>query len=202
MLLNCGTGEDSCKSLGLQGDPTSPFYRRPVLGVRWKDWWWAWNFNTLATSCEELTHWKRPWCWEGLKSGGEGDDRASVWHHRLNAHEFGWTPGVGDGQGGLACCNSWSLKESDTTEQLNWTLLFLSYMSPDVSWMLGKPTRSPFKTEGSVFQAAGNAVNYQLELSTLSKNGPLMKSSLTQGNAPFPTLIQWLPGRWMIYLSF
>ena len=40
-----------------------------------KDWWWCWNSNTLATWCEELTHWKRPWCWERLKAGGEGDDR-------------------------------------------------------------------------------------------------------------------------------
>ena len=41
------------------------------------------------------------------------------WHHRLSGHEFGWTPGVGDGQGGLACCSSWGLKELDMTEQLN-----------------------------------------------------------------------------------
>ena len=41
------------------------------------------------------------------------------WHHRLNRHEFGYTSGVGDGQGGLACCSSWSSKESDTTERLN-----------------------------------------------------------------------------------
>ena len=75
MLLNCGVGEDSWESLGLQGDPTSPSWRRPVLGVHWKDWCWSWNSNTLATSCEELTHWKRPWCWEGLEAGGEGDDR-------------------------------------------------------------------------------------------------------------------------------
>ena len=46
-----------------------------VLGVHWKDWCWSWNSNTLATSCEELTHWKRPWCWEGPGAGGEGDDR-------------------------------------------------------------------------------------------------------------------------------
>ena len=46
-----------------------------VLGVHWKDWWWSWNSNTLATSCKELTHWKRPWCWEGLGAGGEGDNR-------------------------------------------------------------------------------------------------------------------------------
>ena len=41
------------------------------------------------------------------------------WHHQLNGHGFGWTPGVGDGQGGLACCGSWGCKESDTTERLN-----------------------------------------------------------------------------------
>ena len=46
-----------------------------VLRVHWKDWCWSWNSNILATSCEELTHWKRPWCWEGLRAGGEGDDR-------------------------------------------------------------------------------------------------------------------------------
>ena len=42
------------------------------------------------------------------------------WHHRLDGHEFGLTPGVGDGQGGLACCDSWGRKESDTTERLHW----------------------------------------------------------------------------------
>ena len=46
----------------------------PVLGVHWKDWCWSWNSNTLATRCEELTHLKRPWCWERLRAGGEGDD--------------------------------------------------------------------------------------------------------------------------------
>ena len=43
------------------------------------------------------------------------------WHHRLVGHGFGWTPGVGDGQGGLACCSSWSHNESDMIEWLNWT---------------------------------------------------------------------------------
>ena len=45
------------------------------LSVHWKDWCWSWSSNTLATWCEELTHLKRPWCWERLKAGGEGDDR-------------------------------------------------------------------------------------------------------------------------------
>ena len=43
-------------------------------GSHWKDWCWSWNSNTLATWCEELTHWKRLWCWERLKAGGEEDD--------------------------------------------------------------------------------------------------------------------------------
>ena len=41
----------------------------------WKDWCWGWSSNSLATWCEELTHWKRPWCWERLKAGREGDNR-------------------------------------------------------------------------------------------------------------------------------
>ena len=75
MLLNCGIGEDSWESLGLQGDPTSPSWRKSVQNIHWKDWCWRWNSNTLATWCEELIHWKRPWCWERLKAWGEGDDR-------------------------------------------------------------------------------------------------------------------------------
>ena len=45
------------------------------MNSHWKDWCWSWNSNTLATWCEELTHWERPWWWERLKSEGEGDDR-------------------------------------------------------------------------------------------------------------------------------
>ena len=47
------------------------------------------------------------------------EDEMAGWHHRLNGHGSGWTPGVGDGQGGLACWDSWGRKELDTTEQLN-----------------------------------------------------------------------------------
>ena len=75
MLLNCGVGEDSWESLGLQGDQTSQSLRKSVLNIHWKDCWWSWSSNTLATWCEELTHLKRPWCWERLEAGGEGDDR-------------------------------------------------------------------------------------------------------------------------------
>ena len=81
MLLNCGFGVDSWESVGLQEDPTSPFWRRSALGFHWKEWCWSWNSSTLATSCEELTHWKRLWCWKGLGAGGEGDDRG--WDGRM-----------------------------------------------------------------------------------------------------------------------
>ena len=56
----------------------------------------------------------------GQEEKGTREDEIVGWHHGLNGHGFGWTPGVGDGQGGLACCGSWDCKESDTTEQLNW----------------------------------------------------------------------------------
>ena len=57
----------------------------------------------------------------GQEEEGTTEDEMVRWHHRLNRHGFGWTLGVGDGQWGLACCNSWSRKMSDTTERLNWT---------------------------------------------------------------------------------
>ena len=57
---------------------------------------------------------------------GMTEDEMAGWHHRLDAHECGWTPGVGDGQGGLACCDSWGCKELDTTELLNWTEVFVT----------------------------------------------------------------------------
>ena len=57
----------------------------------------------------------------GQEEKGKTEDKMVGWHHRLSGHEFGWTPGVGDGQGGLACCDPWGHKESDTTEWLNWT---------------------------------------------------------------------------------
>ena len=59
----------------------------------------------------------------GRKEKGTTEDEMVAWHHRLDGHGFGWTLGVGDGQGGLVCCDSWGRKELDMTEQLNWTEL-------------------------------------------------------------------------------
>ena len=60
--------------------------------------------------------------WE-QEEKGTTEDKMAGWHHWLDGHEFEWTPGVGDGQGGLMYCNSWGHKESDMTERLNWTEL-------------------------------------------------------------------------------
>ena len=123
MLLNCGVGEDSWESLGLQGDPTIHpkgdqswvFTGRsdvetetPVL--------WPPHVKSWLIGKDSDT--RRDW---GQEEKGMTEDEMAGWHHRLDVHEFQWTPGVGDGQGGLVCCNSWGHKESDTTEQLNWT---------------------------------------------------------------------------------
>ena len=53
-------------------DQTSQSLRKSTLNIHWKDWCWSWSSNILATWCKEPTHWKRPWCWERLKAGGEG----------------------------------------------------------------------------------------------------------------------------------
>ena len=66
--------------------------------------------------------WKDPDAGKDWKQEKKGTiaDEITGWHHQLNGHEFGWTLGVGDGQGGLACCGSWGHKELDTTKWLNW----------------------------------------------------------------------------------
>ena len=69
--------------------------------------------------------WKEPDSGEdcGQEEKGTTEDEIVGWHHRLNGHEFGWTPGVGDGQGGLACCDSWGSQRvgHDWATELNWT---------------------------------------------------------------------------------
>ena len=68
----------------------------------------------------EKTDAGRDW---GQEEKGTTEDEMAGWHYLLDGRESEWTPGVGDGQGGLACCDSWGRKQSDTTEQLNWTEL-------------------------------------------------------------------------------
>ena len=64
---------------GLQEDHTSQSQRISTLNLHWKDWCWSWCSNTLGTWCEELTHWKRYWCWARLKAGGGGSRGWDDW---------------------------------------------------------------------------------------------------------------------------
>ena len=105
--------------------------RRPVLGVHWKDWCWSWNSNTLATWCEELTHLERPWYWERLRAGGEGDDRGwDGWMSSLtqwtwvcvNSGSWWWT-----GRPGMLQFMGLQRVGHDWVTELNWTDEWDSY---------------------------------------------------------------------------
>ena len=75
------------------------------------------NSNTLATWYEEPAHWKRPWCRQRLRAGGEGDDKDDMvgWHHQLDEYEREQTLGGCEGQGSLVCWSSWGCKESNVS---------------------------------------------------------------------------------------
>ena len=91
----------------------------------WKDWCWSWNSNTLATWFEELTHWKRPWYWERLKAGGEGDDRGwDGWMASLTGWMWVWvSSGSWWGTGKTGMMQSMRLQRvrHDWATELNWT---------------------------------------------------------------------------------
>ena len=125
MLLNCGVGEDPWESLDCKeiqpvhpkGDQSWVFIGKtdaeaetPVL---WPPHAKSWLIGKDPDAGRD---------WEQEEKGTTEDEMVG-WQHRLHGHGFGWTPGVGDGQGGLVCCGSWGHKESDMTERLNWTEL-------------------------------------------------------------------------------
>ena len=122
MLLNCGVGEDFWKPLDCkeiqpvhsEGDQPWDFFGRndakaesPVL---WPPLVKSW---LIGKDCDAGRDW-------GQEEKGTAEDEMTGWHHWLDGCESEWTPGVGDAQGCLACCDSWDRKESDTTQQLNW----------------------------------------------------------------------------------
>ena len=125
MLLNCVVGEDSWESLGQpdiqpvhpKGNQFQIFTGRtdaeaetPLL----------WPLDAKSWLIGKDPDAGKDW---GQEEKGTTEDEMAGWHHWLDRHESEWTPGVGDGHGGLACCSSWGRKESDTTEWLNWTEL-------------------------------------------------------------------------------
>ena len=126
MLLNCGVGEESlespldCKEIQpvhSKGDQSWDFFGKndakvetPVLGPPHAKSWLIGKYSDAG----------KDW---GQEEKGMTEDEMTEWHHQLDGRESEWTLGVGDGQGGLACCSSWGRWESDMTEQLNWTKL-------------------------------------------------------------------------------
>ena len=89
----------------------------------WKNWCWSWSSSTLATWLMSQLIRKDPEAGKDWRREEKGttEDEVVGWHHQLDGHEFEQAPGVGDGQGNLACCNPWGHNEPDMTEWLNWT---------------------------------------------------------------------------------
>ena len=141
-FLNCGVGEDSWESLGWQGVPISPFERRSVLGVHWKDWCWSWSSNILATWCEELTHWKRPWCWKRLRAGGEGNNRGwASWMASLSQWTWVWVNSRSwwlTGRPAVLWFMGLQRVGHDWATQLNWTEGDQEHWSVALSWRYEK----------------------------------------------------------------
>ena len=137
MLLKCSAGEDSWESLWtarrsnqsiLKEISPRCYLEGTMLKLKLQ------YFGHLMQRVDSLekTDAGRDW---GQEEKGMTEDEMAGWHHRFNGCEFEWTPGVGDGQGGLACCGSWGRKESDTTEQLNrtdWTYLHQLFLKKGI----------------------------------------------------------------------
>ena len=131
MLFNCGVGEDSWESLGCKEiQPIHPKGNQSWILIGRTDTeaeipiiWPPDTKNWLIGKDPDAgKDWRRGWREKGLEEQkGPTEDEMAGWHHWLDGCESDWTLGVGDGQGGLVCFNSWGRKESDTTEQLNWT---------------------------------------------------------------------------------
>ena len=128
MLFNCGVGEDSWESLDCKeiqpvhpkGDQSWVLIGRTDAEAETPKLWPPHVKSWLPGKDFDA---RRDW---GPEEKWTTEDEMVRWHHWLNEHEFGWTPGVGDGQGGLLSCDSWGRKESDVTEGLNWTELSTS----------------------------------------------------------------------------
>ena len=71
MPSDCGVGEDAWEYIGQQGDQISQSWGKLILSTHWKNWCWSWCSSILVIWCEQLTHWKSPWCWERQRTEGE-----------------------------------------------------------------------------------------------------------------------------------
>ena len=116
----------------------------------------------------------------GQEEKGMTEDEMVEWHHWLNGYEFRWTPGVGNGQGGLACYGSWGHKESDTTEQLNWTELNMIWENLSTLYKLNSFNNSRWRWIKWCLQGQNNR---SLQTSKKQPNSWLMlKTDLSLNN--------------------
>ena len=132
MLWNCGVGEDSSESFGLQGDQISQSKMKPILNIQWKNWRWSWSSNTWPPNVKHWLIWKDPDAGKDWRQEEKGltEDEMVGWHHWLYGYEFKQAPGVGDGPGSLACCYPLEATE------LNWSPLILRLSSIQLIWLL------------------------------------------------------------------
>ena len=130
--------EKTLEGLGLQGDQTSQSQRKSVLNIHWKDWCWSWSSNTLATWCEELTHLRRPWCWERLKAGGEGDDRGwDGWMASLTRWTWVWASSGSwwwTGKSDMLQSTGLQREKNNWATELNWTESFATTVKMQNMW--------------------------------------------------------------------
>ena len=151
------------------------------MNIYWKDWYWSWSSNTLAIWCNELNHWKRPWCWGRLKGGGEGGDREWDVNDIINSMDRGlsklWEI-VKDREAWCAAVHG--VTESDMTERLNWT---------ELNWHLHVAFYIP------VYTILSNTPVFQ-------RNSPAFVFRLFTCLLLSSTVISSLRWRWVVHLPY
>ena len=166
MLLNCGVGEESLESL-LDCKEIKPVYPKGN-----QSWMFIGRTDVEAEApilwpldAKSWLIWKDPDAGKDWRREEKGttEDEMVGWHHQLNGHEFEWTLGVGDGQGGLVCCSPWGRKESDMTEQLNWTDLLSEHSVFTYKWQIISKDSELLKRSQFDSKQSSNNVHIQFQ---------------------------------------
>ena len=148
--------------------------------MHWKDWCWNWNSNTLATWCKELTHLKRPWCWERLKAGGEGDNRgwdgsmASltqwtwVW---VSSGSWWWMgrPGMLQSMGSQRVTHHW------VTNSFTFSTAWRTVLQQLIKKENHRPSPTPLQYKQSSFSTVVNFLDTSCRLQSTGKKAPIQR---------------------------